>query len=191
MKRMVTSGLLLSAGTLSAWAQGGAAAADNGGSAGSMFGWAAAVIGLIVVLVVIARRLSTGEAWKHEIPIIVVGALLLNIGIWRVWATKQDDLEKTNHSLQNKCQFAQRQAQELQAANDKLQQENAQWKQRDQEFQKLIEDWKTYLAGLQKRIEASKAGPVRVAPIGKKSTTKDGGTKTQSGSHKTVPKSNP
>ena len=54
MKRMVTSGLYLSLGALSAWAQGNAAAADSGGSTGGMFGWAAAVIGLIVVLVILA-----------------------------------------------------------------------------------------------------------------------------------------
>lgn len=177
MKRMVTSGLYLSAGALSAWAQGGAAAADNGGSTGSMMGWSAAVIGLIVVLVVIARRLSTGEAWKHEIPIIVVGALLLNIGIWRVYATKMDELEKTNRTLQNRNQVAERQTRELQASNDDLQQKNAQWRQRDQEFQKLIEDWKVYLASLQKRADAAKAGPVRVAPAGKKPATKGSNTK--------------
>ena len=171
MKRMVTSGLYLSLGALSAWAQGNPAAADNGGSAGGMLGWVAAVIGLIVVLVVIARRLSTGEAWKHEIPIIVIGALLLNIGIWRVWANKQDDLEKTNRTLQIKSQADQRTMRELQAAADKLQQDNAVWKQRDQEYQKLIQDWQTYLADLKKRADAAKSGPVRVAPP-KKTPTK-------------------
>jgi hypothetical protein len=133
--------------------------------------------------VVIARRLSTGEAWKHEIPIIVVGALLLNIGIWRVWATKQDELDKTIRTLQNKARADQQQIREFQAINDKLQQDNATWKQRDQEFQKLIQDWQTYLADLKKKVEASKAGPVRVAP------TKKPGTKATGG--KTTPKTNP
>ena len=188
MKRMVMNGLFLGAGAVSAWAQGGAAAAAaDGGSTGSMFGWSAAVIGLIVVLVVIARRLSTGEAWKHEIPIIVVGALLLNIGIWRVYATKMDDLEKTNRSMQNKVQFAQRQAQEMQGVAEKLQQENAQWKQRDQEFQKLIEDWKVYLANLQKKAEASKASPVHTSPT-KKAAPKAGAAKPAAGGARTSPK---
>ncbi len=176
MKRMVTSGLYLSLGALSAWAQGNPAAADNGSSTGSMLGWVAAVFGLIVVLVVFARRLSTGEAWKHEIPIIVVGALFLNIGIWRVWATNQDKLEATNRTLQNKSQADQRTMRDLQTVADKLQQDNAQWKQRDQEYQKLIQDWQTYLADLKKRADAAKSGPVRVTPP-KKAATKAGDNK--------------
>jgi len=176
MKRMLMNGLFLASSAVSALAQGGGAGADAGSSSGAMIGWSLAVIGLIVVLVVIARRLSTGEAWKQEIPIIVIGALLLNIGVWRVWATKQDELEKTNRTLQNKQQADQRQIREMQAGADRLQQENAQWKQRDAESQKLIQDWQTYLADLKKRLEA-KAGPVRVTPAGKKA----GGAKPETG----------
>ena len=167
MKRMTMNGLFLAMSAGSALAQGAGAGADSGGSSGAMIGWSLAVIGLIVVLVVIARRLSTGEAWKQEVPIIVIGALLLNIGVWRVWATKQDELEKTNRTLQNKSQADQQTLRELQAVGDQLRQENAQWKQRDQEFQKLIQDWQVYLADLKKRAEAAKSGPVRVAPAGK------------------------
>lgn len=171
MKRVMLNGLLLTLSAASALAQG--SGAEAGGSSGAMIGWSLAVIGLIVVLVVIARRLSTGEAWKQEVPIIVIGALLLNIGVWRVWATKQDDLEKTNRTLQNKLQADQRQMKELQAGSDQLRQENAQWKQRDAEFQKLIQDWQVYLADLKKRAEA-RSGPVRVPPAGKSATSKSG-----------------
>jgi len=172
------NGLFLALSAVSALAQGNGAGADAGGSSGAMIGWSLAVIGLIVVLVVIARRLSTGEAWKQEVPIIVIGALLLNIGVWRVWATKQDDLEKTNRTLQNKSLADQRQMKQLQTIEDQLRQENAQWKQRDAEFQKLIQDWQVYLADLKKRAEA-RTGPVRVTPSGKSSTSKGGaGSKT-------------
>ena len=174
MKRVMMNGLFLALSAVSALAQGSNAGAEAGGSTGGMFGWAAAVIGLIVVLVMIARRLSTGEAWKHEIPMIVVGALCLNMGVWRVWATKQDDLEKTNRTLQNKSQADQRTMRELQAGSDQLRQENAQWKQRDAEFQKLIQDWQVYLADLKKRHEVGRSGPVRVTPSGKSSTSKGG-----------------
>lgn len=179
MKRVMMNGLLLALSAASALAQGAGATADAGGSSGAMIGWSLAVIGLIVVLVVIARRLSTGEAWKQEIPIIVIGALLLNIGVWRVWATKQDDLEKTNRTLQNKLLADQRQMKDLQTTTDKLQQENAQWKQRDAEFQKLIQDWQVYLADLKKRAEAK--GPVRVAPAGKAGASKGGAAKPDAG----------
>lgn len=171
MKRVMMNGLFLTLSAVSALAQGTGTGTDAGGSSGAMIGWSLAVIGLIVVLVVIARRLSTGEAWKQEVPIIVIGALLLNIGVWRVWATKQDDLEKTNRTLQNKSQADQRTMRELQAGSDQLRQENAQWKQRDAEFQKLIQDWQVYLADLKKRAEA-RTGPVRVTPSGKSSTSK-------------------
>jgi hypothetical protein len=180
MKRVMLNGCFLAASAVSALAQGAGAGADAGSSSGAMIGWSLAVIGLIVVLVVIARRLSTGEAWKQEIPIIVIGALLLNIGIWRVWATKQDDLEKANRTLQNKLQADQRTIKELQSAADKLQRDNDQWKQRDQEFQQIIQKWEIYLADLKKRAEA-KAGPVRVAPAGKGSTSKSGAAKPDAG----------
>lgn len=179
MKRMMMYGLFLASSAASVLAQGGGAGAEAGGSSGSMFGWILAVTGLIVVLVVIARRLSTGEAWKHEIPMIVVGALLLNIGVWRVWATKQDELEKTNRTLQNKMQADQRQMKQLQASNDQLQQNNAQWKQRDAEYQQLVQKWEIYIADMKKRFESPRSGPVRVAPGSKSTTSKAGaGAKT-------------
>jgi hypothetical protein len=189
MKRLMMSGLFLALGAGSALAQGAGANAEAGGSSGAMIGWSLAVIGLIVVLVVIARRLSTGEAWKQEIPIIVIGALLLNIGVWRVWATKQDELEKTNRTLQNKLQADQRQIRELQTNADQLRHDNAQWKQRDTEFQKLIQDWQTYLADLKKRADAAKGGPVRIAPAGKTGASKSSATK--SDASKAPKKKNP
>lgn len=179
MKRMMMYGLFLALSAASVLAQGGGAGAEAGGSSGSMFGWILAVTGLIVVLVVIARRFSTGEAWKQEVPVIVIGALLLNIGVWRVWATKQDELEKTNRTLQNKMQADQRQMKQLQASNDQLQQNNAQWKQRDAEYQQLIQKWEIYIAEMKKRFESPKSGPVRMTPGGKAAATKAGtGTKT-------------
>lgn len=180
MKRVMLNGLCLAVSAASALAQGAGANADAGSSSGAMIGWSLAVIGLIVVLVVIARRLSTGEAWKQEIPIIVIGALLLNIGIWRVWATKQDDLEKANRTLQNKLQADQRQISGLQAAADKLQRDNDLWKQRDQEFQQIIQRWEVYLAELKKNA-AAKAGPVRVSPAGKGGASKSGSAKSDTG----------
>ncbi len=179
MKRMMMYGLFLASSAASVLAQGSSAGAEAGSSSGTMFGWSLAVIGLIVVLVVIARRLSTGEAWKQEVPIIVIGALLLNIGVWRVWATKQDDLEKANRTLQNKMQADQRQMKQLQASNDQLQQNNAQWKQRDAEYQQLIQKWEVYIADMKKRFESPKSGPVRATTGGKSTTTKSAtGTKT-------------
>ncbi len=180
MKCMLMNGLFLASSAASAVAQGGGAGADAGSSSGAMIGWSLAVIGLIIVLVVIARRLSTGEAWKQEIPIIVIGALLLNIGVWRVWATKQDELEKTNRTLQNKQQADRQQINGMQATMDKLQQDNNQWKQRDAESQKLIQDWQIYLADLKKRLEA-KSGPVRATPAGKSGTSKTGAGKPDAG----------
>jgi hypothetical protein len=121
MKRITMSAISLMLGSLAAWAQPGAAAPDAGASStGAMLGWSLTIIGLIVVLVVIARRLSTGEPWKQEVAIVILGALLFNGGVWLVWWQKQDQSQQKMLALENRLKAEQRQVSDLRAINDGL-----------------------------------------------------------------------
>ncbi|MCX7825023.1 MAG: hypothetical protein N2689_05650 [Verrucomicrobiae bacterium] len=175
MKRITicTMGLLL--GSLAAWAQAGAALPEAGASStGAMLGWSLTIIGLIMVLVVIARRLSTGEPWKQEVAITILGLLIFNGGVWLVWSQKQDQLQKKIQGMENRLTAEQRQVSELRAINDGLAQKDAMWRARDQEWQRMVENWQKYAADMKRRFEeltrpktAPKSSPVP-APAPKK-----------------------
>ena len=167
MKRIMMSAICLMLGGLTAWAQAGAAAPDAGASSsGAMLGWILTIIGVIVILVVIARRLSTGEAWKQEIVLIIVGALLLNGGIWRVWWLKQDQLDGEIKGMKNRLTAEQRQISELHTINDALGQKDGMWRMRDQEWQRTVENWQKYSADLKRRFDelTKPKAPVKIVP---------------------------
>jgi hypothetical protein len=154
MKRITMSAISLMLGSVAAWAQAGVAAPEAGASStGAMLGWSLTIIGLIVVLVVIARRLSTGEAWKQEVALVILGALMFNGGVWLVWWQKQDQLQKKMQALENRITAEQRQVSELRAINDGLAQKDAMWRMRDQEWQRTVENWQKYSADLKRRFE--------------------------------------
>jgi len=154
MKRITMSAISLMLGNLAAWAQVGAAAPEaTASSTGAMLGWSLTIIGLIVVLVVIARRLSTGEAWKQEVALVILGALMFNGGVWLVWWQKQDQLQKKILGLENRITAEERQISEFRTINDGLAQKDAIWRMRDREWQLRVEEWQKYSADLKRRFE--------------------------------------
>jgi len=153
MKQIASSVLLVVLGSLSAFAQ-GAGSAPTGSSAGPIVGWSLAAIGVIAILVVIARRLSTGQAWKFEVPVAIVGILLLNIGAWRLVANRIDETEKEKQGFQNQLTAIKRTVVEQQEILGQARQQVGQWQARDQEWQKLKEDWLAYATNLKQRLDA-------------------------------------
>jgi hypothetical protein len=153
MKRIASSVLLVVLGSMSAFAQ-GAGSAPAGSSAGPIVGWSLAAIGVIAILVVIARRLSTGQAWKLEVPVAIVGILLLNIGAWRLVANRIDELDKDKIGLQNQLTATKRTVAEQQDMIGQARHQIGQWQARDQEWQKLKEDWLAYANNLKQRLDA-------------------------------------
>jgi FtsZ-binding cell division protein ZapB len=177
MKRIISSTLLLALSSLPVWAQAGKSAPPPP-SAGPIVGWSLAIVGVILVLVVIARRLSMGQAWKFEVPVALVGALLLNFGIWQLVANKIEDLKKDNTALKNQITASKRLTQELQAVGDQMRHQLIQWQTRDQDWQKLLGDWQTYAGSLKQRLDSiTAARAARTGPAPAKSTSKGGASK--------------
>ncbi|MBI5394627.1 MAG: hypothetical protein HZA91_04945 [Verrucomicrobia bacterium] len=181
MKRIASS-VLFVLGSVAAFAQ-GAGSAPAGSSAGPIIGWSLAAVGVIAILVVVARRLSTGQPWKLEVPVAIVGILLLNIGAWRLVANRIDELEKEKQGIQNQVTAAKRTVVEQQDFLNQARQQIMQWQARDQEWQKLKEDWTAYANNLKQRLDAITAAradrsrtPVTTTkstkPAGGKTTTK-------------------
>lgn len=186
MNRIILNGIILTLGALSAWAQ-TAPGASAAGSSAATLGWSLAGVGIIAALVVIARRLSMGQAWKFEIPVLALGLLMLVFGLWQVNKQQIDVLLAENAGLQNRVTAAQRQAEELRAVSDQLHQKVTQWQMRDQEWQKLQQDWTTYANSLKQRLDAITAaraartttagsGSKSGKTTGKSTTTKPGTT---------------
>ena len=174
MKHFFFSSVVFALGSLNALAQ-GANGPSTQASTSSALGWTLVAIGVIAVLVVIARRLSTGQPWKQEIPIALAGILLINFGAWRVVGTKIDDLEKQNVGLQNQVTAAKRSVEEQQAVVEGYRQQIGQWQMRDQEWRKLLGDWQTFAGNLKQQLAAAaaKAAPTpkpKVSPTPSKST---------------------
>ncbi len=153
MKQIASSVLLLVLGSAAAFAQGAGSVQANS-SAGSIVGWSLAAIGVIALLVVAAHRLSTGLAWKLEIPLAIVGVLLLNIGAWRLVANRIDEVENEKKGLQNQMTAAKRTVVEQQDILNHARQQIMQWQARDQEWLKLKQDWEAYANNVKQRLDA-------------------------------------
>lgn len=154
MKRIASSVSLLVLGSVSAFAQGAAGAPPAGGSAGPIAGWALAAVGVIAILVVIARRLSTGQAWNLEVPVGIIGIVLLNTGGWLLYSGAIDKVENEKKGLQNQITAAKRTVAEQQDMLNQVRQQIMQWQARDQEWMKLKQDWEAYAANVKQRLDA-------------------------------------
>lgn len=154
MKQIASSVLLLVLGSASGFAQGAASGPPAGGSAGSIAGWALAAIGVIAILVVIARRLSTGQAWNLEVPVGIIGIVLLNVGGWLLYSNAIDKVENEKKALQNQVTAAKRTVVEQQDMLNQTRQQIMQWQARDQEWMKLKQDWEAYAANVKQRLDA-------------------------------------
>ena len=186
MKRMGLSAVLLMLGSVSAFAQ-GAGSAQASSSAGSVVGWSLAAIGVIALLVVAAHRLSTGLAWKLEIPLAIIGVLLLNIGAWRLVANRIDDAENEKKGLQNQVTAAKRTIAEQQDVLGQARQQIIQWQARDQEWQKLKQDWESYTTSLKQRLDAittARTERAKPTPVTTTKSTKSGTSSKSAGKKK-------
>lgn len=174
MKRIASSVLLLVLASVAAFAQGAASAPPAGGSAGPIAGWGLAAVGVIAILVVIARRLSTGQAWNLEVPVGVIGLVLLNTGGWLLYSSAIDKVENEKKGLQNQVTAAKRTVAEQQDMLNNARQQIMQWQARDQEWMKLKQDWEAYAANVKQRLDAITAARTeRAKPV---TTTKAAGS---------------
>jgi hypothetical protein len=183
MKRMVLSAMVMTLGSVCAFAQ-GAGSAQAGSSAGSVVGWSLAAIGVIALLVVAAHRLSTGLAWKLEIPLAIIGVLLLNIGAWRLVANRIDDVENEKKGLQNQITAAKRTVVEQQDILNQARQQIMQWQARDQEWMKLKQDWEAYANSVKQRLDAittARSERSKPTPVTTTKSTKSGTSSKSSG----------